>query len=49
VHHQSILLNNQCDAALSSHIYSSLQDNLAEKNKYNCLKAASRWLFNKIL
>jgi hypothetical protein len=26
VHHQSILLNNQCDAALSSRIYSSLQD-----------------------
>jgi len=27
VHHQSILLNNQCDAALRSHIYYSLQDN----------------------
>jgi hypothetical protein len=26
VHHQSILLNNQRDAALSSRIYSSLQD-----------------------
>jgi hypothetical protein len=26
MHHQSILLNNQCDAALSSHIYYSLQD-----------------------
>jgi hypothetical protein len=25
VHHQSVLLNNQCYAALSSHIYSSLQ------------------------
>jgi hypothetical protein len=37
VHHQSILLNNQRDAALSSRIYSSLQ---------GYLKAASRWLFN---
>jgi len=26
VHHQSILLNNQRDAALSSHIYYSLRD-----------------------
>jgi len=26
VHHQSVLLNNQCDAALSSCIYYSLRD-----------------------
>jgi len=38
VHHQSILLNNQCDAALSSRIYYSLRDNLAVNNKYDYLK-----------